>query len=529
MPPAKNADRKTDFKSPSGLRRPAYTTVLSHDPAPPGRFPFTRGLHEGGYRSRFWTMRQYAGFGTARESNERYRYLLAQGTMGLSVAFDLPTQIGYDSDDPHAMGEVGRVGVAIDSLEDMETLFDSVPLDRVSTSMTINATAPILLALYIATARRRGIAEEALSGTVQNDILKEYVARGTYIYPPKPSLRLVTDLFAYCHERVPKWNAISISGYHIREAGATATQELAFTFAHALEYVRAAKEKGLDPNVFGERLSFFFACHSDFIEEVAKFRAARRLWARLMKERFGVTNPKAQHLRFHVQTGGVTLTAQQPENNIVRVTIQALAAVLGGCQSLHTNSMDEALALPTQAAATLALRTQQVIAHETGVADMVDPLGGAFAVEAATDEIEAEALRLLDGIEARGGALRAIERGEIQREIEESAYRFQKSLEGKDTIVVGVNQFIEEGEAPRTGLLRVDPGLERDQVERLRALRSRRDASAWASAMQALESGARTDANVMPLIIEAVLAWATVGEIATRLRSVFGEHRDALL
>ena len=403
MPPAKNADRKTDFKSPSGLPRPAYATVLSHDPAPPGRFPFTRGLHEGGYRSRFWTMRQYAGFGTARESNERYRYLLAQGTMGLSVAFDLPTQIGYDSDDPHAMGEVGRVGVAIDSLEDMETLFDSVPLDRVSTSMTINATAPILLALYIATARRRGIAEEALSGTVQNDILKEYVARGTYIYPPKPSLRLVTDLFAYCHERVPKWNTISISGYHIREAGATAPQELAFTFAHALEYVRAAKEKGLDPNVFGERLSFFFACHSDFIEEVAKFRAARRLWARLMKERFGVTSPKAQHLRFHVQTGGVTLTAQQPENNIVRVTIQALAAVLGGCQSLHTNSMDEALALPTQAAATLALRTQQVIAHETGVADMVDPLGGSFAVEAATDEIEAEALRLLDGIEARGG------------------------------------------------------------------------------------------------------------------------------
>ncbi len=529
MPPAKNADRKSDFKSPSGLPRPAYETVLSHDPTPPGRFPFTRGLHEGGYRSRFWTMRQYAGFGTARESNERYRYLLAQGTMGLSVAFDLPTQIGYDSDDPHAMGEVGRVGVAIDSLEDMETLFDSVPLDRVSTSMTINATASILLALYIATARRRGIAEEALSGTVQNDILKEYVARGTYIYPPKPSLRLVTDLFAYCHERVPKWNTISISGYHIREAGATAPQELAFTFAHALEYVRAAKGRGLDPNVFGERLSFFFACHSDFIEEVAKFRAARRLWATLMKERFGVTNPKAQHLRFHVQTGGVTLTAQQPENNVVRVTIQALAAVFGGCQSLHTNSMDEALALPTQAAATLALRTQQVIAHETGVADMVDPLGGSFAVEAATDDIEAEALRLLDGIEARGGALRAIERGEIQREIEESAYRFQKSLEVKDTIVVGVNQFVEEDEAPRTDLLRVEPGLERDQVERLRALRSRRDAAAWASTMQALESGARTDANMMPLIIDAVLAWATVGEIATRLRGVFGEHRDALL
>jgi len=473
-------------------------------------------------------MRQYAGFGTARESNERYRYLLAQGTMGLSVAFDLPTQIGYDSDDPQAMGEVGRVGVAIDSLEDMETLFDSVPLDKVSTSMTINSTASVLLGLYIAVARRRGIPEEALSGTVQNDILKEYVARGTYIYPPKPSLRLVTDLFAYCHERVPKWNTISISGYHIREAGATAPQELAFTFAHALEYVRAAKEKGLDPNVFGERLSFFFACHSDFVEEVAKFRAARRLWATLMKERFGVTNPKAQHLRFHVQTGGVTLTAQQPENNIVRVTVQALAAVLGGCQSLHTNSMDEALALPTQAAAKLALRTQQVIAHETGVADMVDPLGGSFAVEAATFDIEAEALRLLDGIESKGGALKAIERGEIQREIEESAYRFQRGLEMKDTIIVGVNQFQEENEAPRTDLLRVDPDLERDQVERLRALRSRRDPAAWSKTLQTLENAAKTDANVVPPIIDAVLAWATVGEIATCLRGVFGEHRDAV-
>ncbi len=528
MPPVKNPGRKAEFKSPSGLPRPATAPPPSRDLPPPGAYPFTRGVHQGGYRSRFWTMRQYAGFGTARESNERYRYLLAQGTMGLSVAFDLPTRIGYDSDDPQAMGEVGRVGVAIDSLEDMETLFDSVPLDKVSTSMTINSTASILLGLYIAVARRRGIPEEALSGTVQNDILKEYVARGTYIYPPKPSLRLVTDLFAYCHERVPKWNTISISGYHIREAGATAPQELAFTFAHALEYVRAAKEKGLDPNVFGERLSFFFACHSDFVEEVAKFRAARRLWATLMKERFGVTNPKAQHLRFHVQTGGVTLTAQQPENNIVRVTVQALAAVLGGCQSLHTNSMDEALALPTQAAAKLALRTQQVIAHETGVADMVDPLGGSFAVEAATDDIEAEALRLLDGIESKGGALKAIERGEIQREIEESAYRFQRGLEMKDTIIVGVNQFQEEDEAPRTDLLRVDPDLERDQVERLRALRARRDAAAWSRTLQTLENAAKTDSNVVPPIIDAVLAWATVGEIATCLRGVFGEHRDAV-
>ena len=527
MPPAQSSGRKADFHSPSGLERPAFASGLSHDLTPPGTFPFTRGLHASGYRSRFWTMRQYAGFGTARESNERYRYLLAQGTMGLSVAFDLPTQIGYDSDAPHAVGEVGRVGVAIDSLEDMETLFDSVPLDQVSTSMTINSTASILLALYIAVARRRGIPEHALSGTVQNDILKEYVARGTYIYPPRPSLRLVTDLFAYCHERVPRWNTISISGYHIREAGSTAPQELAYTFANALEYVRAAKEKGLDPNVFGERLSFFFACHSDFIEEVAKFRAARRLWATLMKERFGVTNPKAQHLRFHVQTGGVTLTAQQPENNVVRVTVQALAAVLGGCQSLHTNSMDEALALPTQAAATLALRTQQVIAHETGVADMVDPLGGSFAVEEATDAVEKKALLLLDGIESRGGALRAIERGEIQREIEESAYRFQRGLEMKESIVVGVNQFVERAEAPRTDLLRVDPELERHQVERLRALRSRRDSTAWASSMKTLETSARTEANLMPAIIDAVLAWATVGEIATCLRGVFGEHRDS--
>ena len=529
MPPSKPKDDKRGFESPSGLPRPPYAADLAHTLTPPGVFPFTRGLYPNGYRSRLWTMRQYAGFGTARDSNERYRYLLAQGTMGLSVAFDLPTQIGYDSDDPAAMGEVGRVGVAIDSLEDMETLFDSVPLDRVSTSMTINATAPILLALYIAVARKRGISEDLLSGTVQNDILKEYVARGTYIYPPKPSLRLVTDIFAYCHERVPKWNTISISGYHIREAGATAPQELAFTFAHALQYVRAAKERGLDPNTLGERVSFFFACHSDFIEEVAKFRAARRLWATLMKDRFGVTNPKAQQLRFHVQTGGVTLTAQQPENNVVRVTIQALAAVLGGCQSLHTNSMDEALALPTESAAKLALRTQQVIAFESGLAQMVDPMGGSFAVEAATDAIEAEALRILDGIEARGGALRAIERGEIQREIEESAYRFQRALEVKETIIVGVNQFVEENEGPRTGLLRVDPQLENEQVERLRALRSRREVTAWTSALSALETAARGDANLMPFIIDAVLAWATVGEIASCLRGVFGEHRDALV
>jgi methylmalonyl-CoA mutase, N-terminal domain len=495
----------------------------------PGTYPYTRGLHASGYRGRLWTMRQYAGFGTAAESNRRYRYLLAQGTTGLSVAFDLPTQIGYDSDDPHAVGEVGRVGVAIDSLEDMETLLEGIPLDRVSTSMTINATAAILLALYVAAARRRGIPPEALSGTVQNDILKEYVARGTYIFPPRPSLRLVTDLFAYCADHVPKWNTISISGYHIREAGATAAQEVAFTFAHALEYVRAARAAGLDPDRFGERLSFFFACHSDFVEEVAKFRAARRLWARLMKERFGVTNPKAQQLRFHVQTGGVTLTAQQPDNNVVRVALQALAAVLGGCQSLHTNAKDEALALPTEASARLALRTQQVIAYETGVADIVDPLGGSYAVEALTEAVENEARRLLEGVEARGGALRAIEQGEIQREIQESAYRYQQQVESGERVIVGVNRFRQEDEEPPGDILRIDPGLERAQVERVRALRARRDPAAWQAALGALEQAARGSGNLMPALVDAVLAWATVGEIAGRLRDVFGEHRETLV
>jgi methylmalonyl-CoA mutase N-terminal domain/subunit len=474
-------------------------------------------------------MRQYAGFGTAHESNRRYRYLLSQGTTGLSVAFDLPTQIGYDSDAPEAAGEVGRVGVAIDSLEDMETLLEGIPLERVSTSMTINATAAILLALYVAVARRRGIPETALSGTVQNDILKEYVARGTYIYPPAASLRLVTDLIAYCADRVPKWNPISISGYHIREAGATAPQEVAFTFAHALEYVRAARSAGLDPARFGERLSFFFACHSDFIEEVAKFRAARRLWARLVRDRLGVSNPRAQQLRFHVQTGGVTLTAQQPDNNVARVTLQALAAVLGGCQSLHTNAKDEALALPTEASARLALRTQQVIAYETGVADTVDPLGGAYAVEAATDRLEQEARRILEGIEQRGGALRAIERGEIQREIQESAYRHQRRIETGAQVVVGVNRYRqEEAEAP-SDILRIDPEVERDQVERVRALRARRDPGPWKDSLEAVADRARAGGNVVGAIVEAVLAQATVGEIAGCLRSVFGEHRETLV
>jgi len=493
-----------------------------------GQYPFTRGLHPGGYRGKLWTMRQYAGFGTAAESNRRYRYLLERGTTGLSVAFDLPTQIGYDSDDPQAMGEVGRVGVAIDSLEDMEVLLEGIPLDRVSTSMTINATAATLLALYVAVARRRGLAEDALSGTVQNDILKEYVARGTYIYPPGPSLRLVTDVIAYCAQHVPRWNPISISGYHIREAGATAAQEVGFTLAHALEYVRAARAAGLDPGQFGERLSFFFACHSDFLEEVAKFRAARRLWARLMKEGLGVDNPKAQHLRFHVQTGGVTLTAQQPDNNVVRVALQALAAVLGGCQSLHTNGKDEALALPTEEAARLALRTQQVIAFESGVVNTVDPFGGSYAVEEATDRLEAEARALIDRIESRGGALRAIEQGEIQREIQESAYRFQREVETGERVIVGVNRFEEAGETAPVDILRIDPGLEKAQVERVRALRAKRADSPWRAALDALESRARGGGNLVPAMVDAVLAWATVGEIAHRLRAVFGEHRETL-
>ena len=523
--------RKTASNPP---RAPVYgpadaPTLVAGGPGEPGQFPFTRGLHPSGYRGRLWTMRQYAGFGNARDSNQRYRYLLERGTTGLSVAFDLPTQIGYDSDDPHAMGEVGRVGVAICSLEDMEVLLEGIPLDRVSTSMTINATAAILMALYVAVARRRGISLSALSGTVQNDILKEYVARGTYIYPPAPSLRLVTDLLAYCEANVPKWNTISISGYHIREAGATAPQEIAFTFAHAIEYVRAAKAAGLDPERFGERISFFFACHSDFIEEIAKFRAARRLWARIMKERFQVSNPKAQQMRFHVQTGGVTLTAQQPDNNVVRVALQALAAVLGGCQSLHTNGKDEALGLPTEASARLALRTQQVIAFESGVGDTVDPLGGSYAVEAATDRLEAEARTLLDRIEARGGALRAIEQGEIQREIQESAYRFQREVEARERVIVGVNRFQDEGAEALGDILRIDPALEREQVARVRALRARRDAAAWAAALGTLEAKARGGDNLMPAMVDAVLAWATVGEIAGCLRQVFGEHRETLV
>jgi len=527
-------ERPRDFRTASDLPRQAVygpadmagpTAVIGE----PGSYPYTRGIHPTGYRARLWTMRQYAGFGTAAESNRRYRYLLDHGTTGLSVAFDLPTQIGYDSDDPQAAGEVGRVGVAIDSLEDMEALLEGIPLERVSTSMTINATAAILLALYVAVARRRGLPEASLSGTVQNDILKEYVARGTYIYPPAASLRLVTDVLGYCAERVPRWNSISISGYHIREAGATAPQEVAFTFAHALEYFRAAGAAGLDLTLIGERVSFFFACHSDFLEEVAKFRAARRLWARLARERLGLGSPRAQQLRFHVQTGGVTLTAQQPDNNAVRVALQALAAVLGGCQSLHTNAKDEALALPTESSARLALRTQQVIAHETGVADTVDPLGGAYALEAATSQLEDEAMRLLDRVEAGGGALRAIERGQIQREIQESAYRQQRQVETGGRVVVGVNRYQDGRADAPVDVLRIDPTLEKAQVERVRALRARRAEGAVRAALDGVEDRARGGGNLMPAVVEAVMAWATVGEIAGRLRRVFGEHRETLV
>jgi methylmalonyl-CoA mutase N-terminal domain/subunit len=495
------------------------------DLAEPGVFPFTRGIHESMYRGRLWTMRQYAGFGTAAESNRRYRYLLEQGVSGLSVAFDLPTQIGYDSDHPLAAGETGRVGVAIDSIEDMAQLFDEIPLERVSTSMTINATAIILLALYIAVARRQGADVTRLQGTVQNDILKEYVARGTYIYPPRPSLRLVTDLFAYCDRELPRWHPISISGYHIREAGSTAEQEVAFTFAHAIVYVQAAIDAGLDVNAFGRRLSFFFNAHSNFLEEIAKFRAARRLWARIMRDRFGVTEPKAQQLRFHTQTAGSTLTAQQPDNNIVRVALQALSAVLGGTQSLHCNGRDEALGLPTEDAAQIALRTQQVIAHETGITNMVDPIGGSWAIERRTDDIEKGAVALLSKIDDLGGGLQAVENGFIQREIQESAYQAQRAIDTGEAIVVGVNRFAADEPTP-IDVLEIDPALETQQIERVRALRDTRDPQQWKRTIDDVRNAARGTANLLPPIIAAVEAHATVGEIANTLREVFGEHQE---
>jgi methylmalonyl-CoA mutase N-terminal domain/subunit len=477
------------------------------------------------YRGRLWTMRQYAGFGTAAESNQRYRYLLSQGVSGLSVAFDLPTQMGYDSDHPLAQGEVGRVGVAIDSLADMEALFQGIPLDGVSTSMTINATAIVLLALYVAVGRRQGVAEARLSGTVQNDVLKEYVARGTYIYPPRPSLRIVTDIFAYCERALPKWNPISISGYHIREAGSTAVQEVGFTLANGIAYVDAAIAAGLDVNDFGQRLSFFFNAHNDVIEEIAKFRAARRLWARLMKERFGATNPRAQQLRFHTQTAGSTLTAQQPDNNIVRVALQALSAVLGGTQSLHCNGRDEALALPTEESARIALRTQQIIAFESGVVNTVDPTGGSRAIEEQTDRIDREAMALIDRIDALGGTLAAIESGFVQREIQDAAYRAQQRIDSGDTIVVGMNRFATD-ESAAIETLTIEPEIESRQAAAVAAVRRDRDGGAWRSALDAVAAAARGADNLVPPIIAAVEAYATLGEISDALRGVFGEHEE---
>jgi len=480
------------------------------------------------YRGRLWTMRQYAGFGSASETNARYKYLLEQGQTGLSVAFDLPTQIGYDSDDPVAAGEVGKVGVAISSLEDMERLFDGIPLDRVSTSMTINAPAAVLLAMYIAVGKKQGVDTQRLRGTVQNDILKEYIARGTYIYPPSPSMRLITDLFRYCHERVPHWNTISISGYHIREAGSTAVQEIAFTLSNAIAYVQAALDAGLEVDDFAPRLSFFFNAHNNLLEEVAKFRAARRLWARIMRQRFGAQDPRSCMLRFHTQTAGSMLTAQQPENNVIRVTLQALAAVLGGTQSLHTNSRDEALSLPTEESVQISLRTQQILAYESGVADSADPLAGSYLVESWTDEIEKKAIDYIERIDALGGALRAIEQGYLQREIQESAYRWQVAVDRGDKVVVGVNQFQVEEEL-ELDILRVDPAVGERQAARLRALRDRRDNELVSSSLSQLESGARTDGNLMPLILDAVEKYATLGEICGVMRGVFGEHQASTL
>ena len=529
-----DSERRERFRTTSGIElpvdfNPENTAPPNYDQdlGAPGEFPFTRGIYSNMYRRRFWTMRQYAGYASAEESNARYKFLLAQGTTGLSVAFDLPTQIGLDSDDPLASGEVGKVGVAIDSLEDMSRLFEGIPLDTVSTSMTINATAATLLCLYLAVARRQNISFEKVKGTLQNDILKEYIARGTYIYPPAPSLRLVTDTFAFCAREVPNWNTISISGYHIREAGSTAVQEVAFTLADGITYVEAALHAGLKVDDFAPRISFFFNSHNNLLEEIAKFRAARRLWARTMRDRFGARDPRSLMLRFHTQTAGSSLTAQQPENNIVRTTIQALAAVLGGTQSLHTNAMDEALALPTEQAARIALRTQQVIANESGIADTVDPLAGSYAIEQLTLEIETKANEYLSRIDAMGGMLRAIESGYVQREIQESAYRYQREIESGETVVVGVNKH-QMDEAVPMPILRVNADVERAQVERVRAVRARRDSTAAERALGKAEDAARGTENLLPRILDCVEAQVTVGEISNCLRSVWGEYREAI-
>ncbi|MEO8482065.1 MAG: methylmalonyl-CoA mutase family protein [Acidobacteriota bacterium] len=517
-----NAVMSRPFARPEDVPGPAEPGDLE-----PGVFPYTRGIQPTMYRGRLWTMRQYAGFGTAAESNARYRYLLSQGVSGLSVAFDLPTQMGYDSDHQLAAGEVGRVGVAVDSIGDMEILFDGIALDEISASMTINATAAILLAFYVAVAKRRGIALDRLSGTIQNDVLKEYVARGTYIYPPRHSLRIVTDIFAWCERAVPNWNTISISGYHIREAGSTAVQEVAFTLANAIAYVDAATRVGLSPDAVGQRLSFFFAAHNNFLDEIAKFRAARRLWAHLMRDRFGATSPRAMQLRFHTQTAGSTLTAQQPDNNVVRVALQALAAVLGGTQSLHCNGRDEALALPTEEAARIALRTQQIIASEIGIVDSVDPMGGSWEIEARTRAIEEEARALIDAIDAVGGTLVAIEQGLIQRQIQDAAYATQRAIDRGEQVIVGVNKYV-SNERPAFDVHRIDPEVERSQRDAVRAVRANRNDEQWRRAIDALDQAARDGSNLMPPLVAAAEASATLGEMSDALRRVFGEHRDQL-
>jgi methylmalonyl-CoA mutase N-terminal domain/subunit len=529
---SKRPERKKDFLNTSGIPIKRLYTPLDQkgmDYVPdlgfPGEYPFTRGVQPTMYRGRYWTMRQYAGFASAEESNKRYRFLLEHGQTGLSVAFDLPTQIGYDSDHEMALGEVGKVGVAIDSLKDMETLFDDIPLDKVSTSMTINAPASILLAMYMAVAEQQGVSSDKLRGTIQNDILKEYTSRGTYIFPPRPSMRIITDIFSYCAEKVPQWNTISISGYHIREAGSTAVQEVAFTLANGIAYVEAALQAGLDVDTFGPRLSFFFNAHLDFLEEIGKYRAARRLWAKIMKERFNAKNPKSMMVRFHTQTAGCTLTAQQPKNNIVRVAFQALAAVLGGTQSLHTNSMDEALCLPSEEAVQIALRTQQLIAHETGVADSVDPLAGSYYLEELTDEIYRRAEDYIKKIDEMGGAPVAIEQGFIQREIQDSAYRYQSEIEKEERVVVGVNRFQVEEEKP-TNLLRVDPAVRTSQLEKLEKLKSERDEDKVKEDLAELKRVAEGDGNLMLPILDAVKNYATLGEICDTLREVFGEYQQ---
>jgi methylmalonyl-CoA mutase N-terminal domain/subunit len=530
-PKPKQSESETSSHIPV---QPLYTPAdlagsdYDRDVGYPGEFPFTRGVQATMYRGRLWTMRQYAGMGDAEESNKRYKYLLANGTTGLSVAFDLPTQIGLDSDNPLAMGEVGKVGVAIDSIEDMQRLFDGIDLTKISTSMTINATASILLALYVAVARRQGADVRKLSGTVQNDVLKEYIARGTYIYPPQQAMRIITDMFAWTNENVPEWNTISISGYHMREAGSTAVQEVAFTLGNGIAYVESAVRAGLDIDKFAPRLSFFFNAHSNFLEEVAKFRAARRMWAKIMRDQFKAKNPRSWMLRFHTQTAGSTLTAQQPENNIVRTAIQALAAVLGGTQSLHTNSFDEALALPTEQSARIALRTQQIIAYESGAPQTIDPLAGSYYIEALTNEIEKRASEYLGKIDAMGGMLKAIERGYVQQEIQKAAYEYQQAVDRHEAIVVGVNQFQMDDEKA-VPIQRIDETLERKQVERLRALREKRDPGPWKAAIRGVQDTAGSGENLMPRILAAVEASATVGEISDAMRKVYGEYREAVV